>query len=470
MQRPNAVLFDLNQYRWPQFLREAHKTLLLALPILVAQVAQVGVGFVDTVMAGRVSAEDLAAVALGSNVFITVYVTFMGVTVALNPIWAQLFGAGKNAEVGEYGRQGLWFGLLLGLIGMALLWALIYPVKGYLNLGDYVDDTFGLYLFFVALGMPAAMLHRALHAYASSLNKPKPIMLVSLAALLLNIPLNYVFVYGKLGMPALGGAGCGVASALVFWFNALVLWLYVVRQRYFARFGLMRRFSWPHWPVQWQVLKLGIPIGLSFFLEVSLFTFIGLLIVRFGVTQVAAQQVVMSISALLYMLPQSIGTALGVRVGQSIGMGQVSRARYVSGVGVCMGLAGGLGTAALLLLFRHELVAFYTRDAAVIALGATLLVFAAFFQLSDATQTIASYALRGYKLTKVPMVIHLLAFWGLGLGLGSLLGLHFNLGLYGFWIALVVSLLGAAVALVWYLDKQSRRLAARQGWCDETAQ
>ena len=463
------MLFDLNRYRWAQFWQEARKTLVLALPILVAQVAQVGVGFVDTVMAGRVGAEDLAAVALGSNVFITVYVTFMGITVALNPILSQLFGAGKTAEVGEYGRQGLWFGLMLGILGMALLWLLIGPVKGYLKLGDYVDQTFALYLFFIALGMPAAMVHRALHAYASSLNKPKPIMLVSLAALLLNIPLNYIFVYGKLGMPALGGAGCGVASALVFWFNAVVLWLYVARQRYFARFGLMSRFSWPDWVAQGQVLKLGIPIGLSFFLEVSLFTFIGLLIVRFGVAQVAAQQVVMSITALLYMLPQSIGTALGVRVGQYIGMGRMLRARYASGVGVCMGLAGAVLTALLLLTFRHELVAFYTRDTAVVALGATLLAFAAFFQLSDATQTIASYALRGYKLTKVPMLIHLFTFWGFGLGLGALLGLYFNWGLYGFWTALIVALFGAAVALVWYLEQQSRRMAARQGWCDEPA-
>lgn len=461
------MLFDLNQYRWAQFVREAKKILVLALPIFVAQLAQVGVGFVDTVMAGRYGAEDLAAVALGSNVFITVYVTLMGVTVALNPILSQLFGAGKVDEVGQMGRQGLWFGLMLGVLGMVLLWAVIRPVQGYVDLGDYVDHTFGLYVFFVALGMPAAMVHRALHAYASSLNKPKPIMLVSLAALLLNIPLNYVFVYGKLGMPAMGGAGCGLASALVFWFNALVLGCYVARQRYFHRFGLTERFSWPDWSAQWQALKLGVPIGLSFFLEVSLFTFIGLLIARFGVTHVAAQQVVISITALLYMLPQSVGTALGVRVGQNVGMGKMLRARYVSGVGVVIGLVGATATALLLLVFRHQLVGFYTNDAGVVALGASLLLFAAVFQLSDAAQTIASYALRGYKLTKVPMLIHLVTFWGLGLGLGALLGLYFNWGLYGFWTALVVALMGAAVALVWYLDKQSCHKAARQGWCDE---
>ncbi|MCO6516624.1 MAG: multidrug efflux MATE transporter NorM, partial [Snodgrassella sp.] len=166
----------------------------------------------DTVMAGHASANDLAGVALGSNVFITLYITFLGVMTALQPILAQLYGAGKTTEIGEQGRQGLWFGLFLGVLGMLLLWALIAPMQRWLNMGTYVNGVFGEFVFFIALGMPAAMIHRAFYAFASSLNRPKPIMVVSLIALLLNIPLNYVFVYGKYGMPELGGAGCGLAS------------------------------------------------------------------------------------------------------------------------------------------------------------------------------------------------------------------------------------------------------------------
>ncbi len=458
------MLFDLHRYRIAAIAADARRTLLLALPIMVAQVAQVGMGFVDTLMAGRVGTGDLAAVALGSNVFVTVFVTLMGVVAALNPILSQLFGAGKTEAVGDSGRQGLWFGLGLGIIGMLLLWLLIVPVRNFLGLGEYVENTFAQYVFLIALGMPGALLYRALHAYASSLNRTLPIMVVGLAALLLNIPLNYIFVYGKLGMPAMGGAGCGLASALVFWLEAVVLWLYIARHRYFAPFGLTRRFAWPQWRAQWQMLKLGVPIGLSFFLEVSLFTFIGLLISRFGVTQVAAQQVVISLTAILYMLPQSLGVALGVRVAQSVGMGKLRRARFVAGSGMLLGGVCSLLTIALLLIWRTPLVSMYTHDPAVIALSGTLLLFAAVFQWSDATQTIASYALRGYKLTKIPMLIHAVAFWGLGLGLGSLLGLYFNWGLYGFWSALVLALFGAAVALTGYLDRKSRRLAVRQGW------
>lgn len=456
------MLFGFNQYSRSDMLAEGGYVLKLAVPILIAQAAQVGVGVVDTVMAGRASADDLAAVALGTNVFLTLYITFLGIMTALQPVLAQLYGAGETAKIGAHGRQGLWFGLFLGIFGMLLLWALIRPLQSVLNMQDeYVNRTFAHFVFYIAMSMPAAMIHRAFYAYASSLNRPQPIMMVSIIALLLNIPLNYIFVYGQFGMPAMGGAGCGLASAICFWFNAIVLGLYVTRYRYFADFGLWQRFDWPHWVTQKNLIKLGIPIGLSFFLEVSLFTFIGLLVARFGVTQIAAQQVVINITTLIYMLPQSIGIALAVCVGQAIGAKQFQRAQFISGLGLMMGLIIACCTGVLLLMFRHFWVGLYTKDAAVIALGAQLLIFAAVFQLSDATQTITSYALRGYKLTKVPMMIHAFSFWGLGLGVGCILGLYFNMKLYGFWLALVVALTGAAIALVWYLLKQSQLYITR---------
>ncbi len=452
------MLFELNEHSKGEVLTECRRLVRLALPILIAQAAQVGVGVVDTVMAGHASANDLAGVALGSNVFTTLYITLLGVMAALQPIVAQSYGAGKTTEIGEQGRQGLWFGLFLGISGMLLLWVVISPLQKQFDMGSYVNKTFGQFVFFISLGMPAAMIHRAFYAFASSLNRPKTIMIVSLIALLLNIPLNYVFVYGKFGLPALGGAGCGLASAICFWFNAIVLGIYIYRQRFFAPFALFARFEWPKWRAQWAVLMLGIPIGLSFFLEVSLFTFISLLIARFGVTHVASQQVVINITSLIYMIPQSIGIALAVCVGQAVGAQNWLRARFISGVGLIMGLIGACGTGLMLLTFRHFWVSLYTKDQNVIILGGTLLIFAAIFQLSDATQTIASYALRGFKLTKVPMLIHAITFWGLGLGIGCLLGLYFNMALYGFWLALVVSLTGAAVALVWYLNRESKLL------------
>ena len=374
------MLFELNEHSKGEVLTECRRLVRLALPILIAQAAQVGVGVVDTVMAGHASANDLAGVALGSNVFTTLYITLLGVMAALQPIVAQSYGAGKTTEIGEQGRQGLWFGLFLGISGMLLLWVVISPLQKQFDMGSYVNKTFGQFVFFISLGMPAAMIHRAFYAFASSLNRPKTIMIVSLIALLLNIPLNYVFVYGKYGLPALGGAGCGLASAICFWFNAIVLGIYIYRQRFFAPFALFARFEWPKWRAQWAVLMLGIPIGLSFFLEVSLFTFISLLIARFGVTHVASQQVVINITSLIYMIPQSIGIALAVCVGQAVGAQNWLRARFISGVGLIMGLIGACGTGLMLLTFRHFWVSLYTKDQNVIILGGTLLIFAAIFQ------------------------------------------------------------------------------------------
>lgn len=449
------MLFHLNQYPISDFKRETRQLITLALPMMLAQIAAVGVGVVDTAMAGSASKNDLTAVALGSSVFSTLFITFMGVMAALNPIIAQLHGSGKTQAVGEMGRQGVWFGLLLGVVSMLFILCMIAPFQHYLNLSDNIETMLGDYLYYTAWGMPAALLHRALHAYASSLNRPKPIMWVSWAALFLNVPLNYVFVYGKFGLPQTGGAGCGLATAIVFWFNALALGAYVAKHTYFRPFGLTQKFSLPSWQAQKQILSLGLPIGFSYFLEASLFSMIVWLIADLGQDYVAAQQVVLSISSMVYMIPQAIGSAATVRVGYALGQRNPHLARYMSGVALSSGAFLAIITLIFLMVFRFPLIRIYTQDTAVIHIANGVLLCAAIFQLFDFTQCIASYALRGYKLSRMPMLIHAVAFWGLGLLPGYALGYGLGLGIYGFWLALIFSLASAAVALVYYLERFS---------------
>lgn len=449
------MLFELNQYGWARLFRESRQLIGLALPMMLAQIAAVGVSVVDTIMAGAAGKEDLAAVALGSSVFSTVFITFLGIMTALNPLIAQMHGAGKTHEVGEMGRQGIWFGVLIGVVGMVLLLALIAPLKAYLNLSDNVETQFGDYLFYMALAMPAVMIYRALHAYASSLNRPEPIMWISWAALVLNVPLNYVFVYGKWGVPAMGGAGCGLASALVFWFNAISLGIYIAKNQYFQSFGLTEKFSAINWREQKNIWQIGWAIGLSYFLEASLFAFIVWLIADLGANVVAAQQIVISLTTIVYMIPQAIGSAATVRVGFALGQRQFVRARYVSGVSVLLGLAIAVLMAVVLLLGRYPLVGLYTSDVDVVAIAAQIMVLGAVFQLFDFTQCITSYALRGYKITRIPMIIHGVAFWLMGLLPGYALAHWANMGVYGFWTALVISLGVAALALVYYLARCS---------------
>ena len=207
-----------------------------------------------------------------------------------------------------------------------------------------------------------------------------------------------------------------------------------------------------------QIWKIGAPIGLSYFLEASGFSFIVFLVAPFGEAYVAAQQVVISLSGILYMIPQSVGSASTVRVGFSLGRREFLRTRYISGVSLVLGWVLATCTALLLVIFRFQLAGMYTNDAAVLGIAATVLFFASLFQLADATQCIASYALRGYKVTKMPMFIHAAAFWGCGLLPGYLLAYPVVLGIYGFWTALTVSLTIAAIALVWCLELCSKEM------------
>ncbi|WP_024303526.1 MATE family efflux transporter [Pseudogulbenkiania sp. MAI-1] len=464
------MFFGLSREPRARIVAESRQILALALPIMVAQVAHVAMGFVDTVMSGRVSTNDLAAVSLGSSVFITVYVTLIGIATALNPLIAHLFGAGEREEIGETVRQGLWFCLFLGLIGSALMIFGQPWLRDWLTLSSDVEDKVMLFLDGVALGMPAAMMQRALHAFASSLNKPRPIMLVGVAALLLNIPLNYALIHGLYGLPAMGGAGCGWATAAALWFNLLALLGYIVRHPHFQPYAFTHRWSWPDWSRYGAMLKLGLPIGLSFFFEVSLFSFIAFLVAKLGTTVVASHQAVINVSSIIYMLPQSISTAMSVRVGQAVGAGDYHQARFTAGTGLLTGLVLAGLTMLLMLALREDIIRLYTTDPEVIRIGAGLLFFAAVFQLTDATQSISSGALRGYKITTGPMIIHVVSFWGLGLGLGMVLGLSdwplpflaLPMGIEGFWAALVFSLSVAAVLLVGYLSRESRRRLVRQ--------
>lgn len=462
-------MLDIAKYPIATYKKELAALVSLAMPMLLAQIAQVGTSFVDTIMAGGAGKGDLAAVALGSSLFTTVYVTLLGVMVALSPMIAQKHGAGQTEQIGEMGRQGLWYGLITGVLGMFIMWAAITPFKAFFDLSAQTLAITENYLWFIGFAMPAAMIHRGLHAYASSLNRPKAIMIVSWLCFLANIPLNWIFVYGKFGMPALGGAGCGVATAIVFWLNTLILGIYIAKDRYFKPFGLMDKFSPPNLKTLTEITRLGLPIGLSFFIEVSLFTCIMFFVARLkgdasGTTEdyVAAQQIAISLSSLLYMLPQSLGIAATVRTGFYLGQHRAHRARYVSGVAIISAIIMSFVTAAILITMRHPLATIYTDDLAVIGIAATVLMYAAAFQLGDAVQCVASSALRGYKITNVPMMIHLLAFWGCGLLPGYILAFHYGFGIYGFWMALVVSLLVAAIFLTWYLEVHSKKAIRQQ--------
>lgn len=439
---------------------ELRALLALATPIIIAQLAHTAMGFVDTVMAGRVSPRDLAAVALGNSLWVPVFLLMTGILLATTPKVAQRFGSGQQQEIGPLVRQALWLALAVGGGAAALLWN-AEPVLHLMQVDPSLVEPAMGYLRGVACGFPAVALYHVLRCYSDGLGHTRPSMMLGIGGLLLNIPLNYVLIYGKLGLPALGGVGCGWATGIVMWSMLLGMLWWVNWAPYYRPSQLFARFDWPQWPVLRRLLSIGVPIGVAVFAEASIFSVIALLIGGLGATVVAGHQIALNFSSLVFMIPYSLGMAATVRVGQSLGRDQPREARFAAGVGMATALAYACLSASLMLLWRSEIAQIYTASAEVIAVASSLIVYSALFQFSDAIQVTAAGALRGYQDTRATMLYTLFAYWGIGLPVGYGLGLADWFGEpsgpRGLWQGLVVGLTCAAVLLGIRLARSARR-------------
>ncbi|MCE5363379.1 MATE family efflux transporter [Pseudomonas anguilliseptica] len=450
----------LAQTRLQRVSTEFYSLLKLATPIIIAQLANTAMGFVDTVMAGRVSPQDLAAVALGNSIWVPVFLLMTGILLATTPKVAQRFGAGAHAEIGPLVRQALWLALAVGIAAALILWnaeiilslmnvdpALIEPAMGYLRA--------------VACGFPAVALYHVLRCFSDGLGHTRPSMVIGLCGLALNIPLNYIFIYGKLGLPAMGGVGCGWATGLVMGFMFLSMLWWVKWAPFYQPSRIFSHFEWPQWAVLKRLLSVGLPIGIAVFAESSIFAVIALLIGGLGATVVAGHQIALNFSSMVFMIPYSLGMAATVRVGQALGRGEPREARFAAGVSMAAALGYACLSASLMLLLREQIAQIYTPDGAVIAVATTLLVYSALFQFSDAIQVTAAGALRGYQDTRVTMILTLFAYWGIGLPVGYVLGLTDWFGEpsgpSGLWQGLVVGLTCAGGMLAVRLAGSARK-------------
>ena len=438
----------LDNLQRPQvgFRTEAFALLKLGLPVIGAQLAQIGMNFVDTVMAGNLGPRALAAVAVGGSLWMMVALFIMGVLTAVTASVSQLFGARKQEEVGHFVRQALWLGQGLGLVCFLVIrnadpllyWLEIEPEIIPITLG-YIDA--------ITWGLPALCAFVVFRYFSAGVSMTRPILVISLIGFVTNIAGNYVFMYGQLGLPPMGAVGCGWASALVMWMNLLCLVTYVGLHPYYRPFRIFKRFDWPRHVDLVGTLRLGLPIGISVFLEASLFSTVALLMGSLGTTTVAGHQIAINFASITFMIPLGLSIAITVRVGQAMGRGSQSDARRAGFVGVCLALGFMAISAVAILLFPERIVSIYTDDAAVELVAIHLLFMAAIFQLSDGSQVAGAGALRGLKDTTVPMLITLVAYWGIGLPLGYTLGIVWALGPQAMWIGLIAGLTVAAVCL-----------------------
>lgn len=432
----------------------------LAIPIVIAQLAHSAMGFVDTMMAGRVSPVDLAAVALGNSIWMPIFLFMSGVLMATTARVSRAFGAGKHGQIGPLVRQALWLGFALGSSLGLLMWN-AKPLLYWLGIDEQLVEPAMGYLRAVACGFPAVALYTVLRCYSDALGRTRPSMLIGLIGLLINIPANYVLIYGKLGLPAMGGVGCGWATALVMVFMMLAMLWWVHWAPHYQRHRVFSRWSKPRWRSQAGLLELGLPIGVSIFAEASIFSIIALLIGGLGASTVAGHQIALNFSSLVFMLPYSLGMATTVRVGQNLGAGQPANAAFAAWVAMATALLVACVSASYMTLLRTPIASIYTTDPAVLAIAAHLIIYAAVFQFSDAVQVTAAGALRGYQDTRVTMLITLASYWGVGLPVGYTLGLTDVFGPAqgpaGLWQGLIAGLTCAALLLGWRLRKMGSR-------------
>ncbi len=443
-----------------------YKSILhLALPIFIGQIALMTNGVIDTVMAGRISAVDQAAVGIGMSVFFSVFVPLMGVLLAVPPILAQHYGARDDAAVGEDVRQGFWLTLMLAPVVFLLLY-FPDPFLSISQLAPEVEAKTVDYLRWAAWGSIAQFFFRLFYGFTTAISQPRIVMLLSVFALAIKIPLNFVFMYGYFGFPAMGGVGCAAATTTAVWVTILLAAFIVWWNPDYRRFGIFTRWSWPDWQQQWQLWKLGLPMGLTFLVDVTSFTFMALFVARLGTTSAAAHGIATNLAAAAYMLPMSISVAVSVLIAQNIGAGDARAARHTGLVGYRLAIAFAFVVAALLALSSSAISGFYSTDLGVQKLATQLLLLVAVYHLFDAALAMGINALRGYKVAVVPLIICGVCLWGLGLGGGYVLGLQglsalgFGsgqpLGAAGFWYAAITSFALASILVGLYFNYTSR--------------
>jgi len=449
---------------------------VLAVPIIIAQLSHMGMGVADAVMAGRVSATDLAGVTLGGNFYWPSMLLMSGIVMAVTPSVSQLNGAGRIGDAGEVVRQALWIALGGGLI-LTLLLRNVEPAYRFIGVDEQAIPVAVGYLSAASLGLVPLLAYNALRCLAEGMSWTTPAMCIGLSALPLKILLNWLFMYGSptLGIPAMGGVGCGWSMAVVMVYELLAIIVVVSRSRMRAS-NLFRAFSWPRLGVIRELLVVGVPIGLALLVEVGFFSVAGLLIGRLGVEAVASHQIAFNVAGIAFMVPLALGMAATIRVGFNVGASDRAAARLSAWVAVSTTLVWGVCVATVMLTARFPIVSLYTNNAEVISLAAALLAIGALFQVFDSAQATTMGALRGYKETVTPMWIAVVAYWLVGLpvgaalcfGVGGIPTLHGLLssvfgapmGVYGLWWGLVVGLAVAAVALLGWLIRVSQSRSA----------
>lgn len=419
----------------------------ILIPILITQISMYAMTFFDVMMSGQYSTQDVAGVSIGSSLWTPVYTGLSGILIALTPVVSQLVGSRQSKSVSYSVMQAIYLAVALALFILIIGAFSLNPVLNAMDLEESVHMVAHDYLIALSLGIIPLFIYNALRAFIDALGQTRISMIITLCALPVNVLFNYLLIYGKFGFPELGGVGSGYATAITYWLIALVAILVVIKINPFSTYQVFTEFfrvSWKEWKA---LLLIGVPIGLAIFFETSIFSAVTLLMSKYDTVTIASHQIAMNFASLLYMIPLSISMALTIVIGFEIGAARYKDAKEYSWIGISMALTMSLVLSTILFLFREPVAFLYTKDHEVMMLTSHFLIYAIFFQISDALQAPIQGILRGYKDVNVTFAMSLVSYWILGLPIGYFFAKFTDMGAFGYWIGLISGLALGAIGL-----------------------
>ncbi|OZM56219.1 MATE family efflux transporter [Lottiidibacillus patelloidae] len=429
------------------YLQKIKQFYLIMVPIFIAQIGSMLIIFSDTVMSGRAGASDLAGVAIGSSLLFPFIAGFTGMLLSITPIIAQHVGAKQKDKIPETVQQGIYLSTLLALLVLLLGFLFVKPT---LNLLDLTVSDYNIakdYLIGISFGIIPLFIHTVFRCFFDALGETRVTMIITLISLPINVFFNYLLIFGSFGFPKLGGAGAGYASAITYWIVIIIAISISKRFDPFKPYQIMRnwvKISLNAWKEQ---LKIGVPIGLSIFFEVSIFAVVTLFMSEFDTFTIAAHQAAINFASLLFMIPLSISMALTIAVGHEVGANRLDHARQYSNIGISSAALIAFLTAIILYLFNGEIASIYTNNPQVLELMKHFLLYAIFFQFADAIGAPVQGVLRGYKDVNISLMMTFVSYWLIGIPVGLLAENYTNLGPFGYWVGLITGLTVGAIGL-----------------------
>lgn len=431
-------------------------------PILITQLALFSMNFFDTMMSGNVSSDDLAGVAIGSSLWVPIFTGLTGILMAITPIVAHHLGANNKDEVPFSVLQGIYLSIILAIIVIVGGTLVVNPILSLMSLDSNVESIARDYLIALAFGIFPLFSYTIIRSFIDALGHTRVTMIITLLSLPINIFFNYILIFGKLGFPQLGGVGAGVASTITYWVILFISIYFVQRMAPFTDYEIFKRWipiSFKTWK---EILKIGVPSGLAVFCETSIFAAVTLLMSKYSTATIAAHQAAINFASFVYMVPLSISIALTITIGFEVGAKRLNDAKKYSYLGISSGLFFGIIASLLLYIFNKQIGMLYTNETEVLELITHFLIYAIFFQMSDAIGTPIQGALRGYKDVNVTFLLAFISFWIIGLPSGYVLANYTTFGPFGYWMGLIIGLATGAVFLFIRLRYLQKKLSMKK--------